>query len=94
MLIDQISLQPYDVGTIIIPIFTNEETEEQGLSNLLNLGNDETGPNLARAVALRWGWASLVQGPKEPVWPSLEKLGGGACMVGYSVLSTKDTSAS
>lgn len=42
MLIDQISLQPYDVGTMIIPIFTNEETEEQGLSNLLNLGNDET----------------------------------------------------
>ena len=27
MLIDQISLQPYDVGTIIIPIFTSEETE-------------------------------------------------------------------
>lgn len=42
MLIDQIWLQPYDVGAIIIPIFTNEETEAQGLSNLLNLGNDET----------------------------------------------------
>lgn len=42
MLIDQISLQPYGVGTIIIPIFTSEETEAQGLSNLLTLGNDET----------------------------------------------------
>ena len=42
MLIDQISLQPYDVGAIIIPIFTNEEAEAQGLSNLLSLGNDET----------------------------------------------------
>lgn len=34
MCIYQISLQPYQVGTIIISIFINEETEAQGLSHL------------------------------------------------------------